>query len=556
MKNQLKYSIVAMITLLALATVNSVFAMPFIGQSVQVEAYEANPQANAYSGIGTPSSAILMYDGDIFTAGNFLLGSGFGSTGYFELKTFTNTPPGGQFNIEWVDLKIKYQVPSGQDDPFRFEYAVGASAWTALTPDLTLNDQVMDPPNVRPWSGIAEPNDGVWDWTDIGDLKVRVWCGPRVGGWNGKRMYISEVWASVYSSPPETGSTVVSMMPGMVLGVREGMNPMPPPDWDVGFVDLYITDVVNMTGYEVSINFDTTMLTPTTEWFTYYPFVTQVLSPVFDDSAGYVTLVQYTYFGDPEGFTGDTPFARIYFQVDKAGWSRLTYGVDKITDPLGGVIAHTTYDGTFSASQVLTGIVGPGDTTPMYVDPTAPIGTWWHELYPTFCIEREIVSWTDNGDWYLSASDQITMDEGGVLKDYHVDDMRLTIHWTFKPPEPEEPGAGEPWELIYDLPPDPTGTIWHQSYPVYCRYFEISSWTDNEPDGVFGPSDQFLITYYDDFTTAECHLDSISLDILVSEKPPPDGIPEFPLGFSFLMLLAPIVPFAYLWRLRKKVTKQ
>jgi len=33
-------------------------------------------------------------------------------------------------------------------------------------------------------------------------------------------------------------------------------------------------------------------------------------------------------------------------------------------------------------------------------------------------------------------------------------------------------------------------------------------------------------------------------------------VPEFPFGITMIMLLAPIIPLAYLWRLRKKVTKQ
>jgi len=33
-------------------------------------------------------------------------------------------------------------------------------------------------------------------------------------------------------------------------------------------------------------------------------------------------------------------------------------------------------------------------------------------------------------------------------------------------------------------------------------------------------------------------------------------VPEFPFGMSVIMLLAPIIPLAYLWRLRRKVTKQ
>jgi hypothetical protein len=64
---------------------------------------------------------------------------------------------------------------------------------------------------------------------------------------------------------------------------------------------------------------------------------------------------------------------------------------------------------------------------------------------------------------------------------------------------------------------------------------------------------------YDVATTYWAHLDAVSTDIIVCEKPigpfPPDE-PEFPLGIGLLLLVAPIVPLTYLWRLRKKVTKR
>ena len=551
----LKYSILVTLALIAILGVGIVSAIPLIGESVQIEPYESNPQATAYSGVGSPSGVVNMYDGNLLTAGYFKMGYGFGSTGYFEFKSFKNNPPTGQFPIAWVDLKMRFQVPTAPEtdaDKWEIQYTVGSESWITLFTDTGIFDFNGDPA-VFPWSGVAEPTDGVWSWDDIYNLRFRIYF-TKVGSWDSRDMYIYEMWVTVYATSPKTGSTVLSVHPDMVLGVRAGANPMPPPEWDQGFVDLYITDVAAMGGYEIVLEFDTTILTPV-DWFTYYPFVTTVVTAELSDTEGYVSLVQWTYFGDPEGFTGNTPLARIYFKVDEGGISSLHYATDKISDVEGTPIEHTTYDGSFSGSRVFSAVVSDTDLTPLYIDPTMPIDTWWHELYPTYSIVRQLIDWADNGDGYLSPSDQITMDEEGTLKDYHVDDMRITMHWTFKPDLVEE-GAGEPWELWYELPADPTGSVWHQVYPVYCRYFEITGWTDNNDSGGFDPSDQFTIMYYDDGSTAEAHLDSVSIDIFVSEKPAPPEVSEFPLGIGLVMLLAPIVPLAYLWRLRKKVTTQ
>jgi len=65
---------------------------------------------------------------------------------------------------------------------------------------------------------------------------------------------------------------------------------------------------------------------------------------------------------------------------------------------------------------------------------------------------------------------------------------------------------------------------------------------------------------YDVAVTFWAHLDNVSTNIIVCQKPiPPEYTgpwPEFPLGITLLLLIAPIIPLTYLWRLRKKVTKQ
>jgi hypothetical protein len=59
------------------------------------------------------------------------------------------------------------------------------------------------------------------------------------------------------------------------------------------------------------------------------------------------------------------------------------------------------------------------------IDISAPVGTSWHELYPTYCTPYEIDDWTDtNDDGNLTACDFIQLNDTSW---YHVEDVTLTI---------------------------------------------------------------------------------------------------------------------------------
>ncbi len=185
---------------------------------------------------------------------------------------------------------------------------------------------------------------------------------------------------------------------------------------------------------------------------------------------------------------------------------------------------------------------------------TDPIGTTWHELYPTYCNWWDLIGWTDNTDGFLSASDQIDMENAtGWVYKFHVDVVTVTIHWTFKAPDAGL-GAAEPAERTeFDIG-DPIGTAWHQIYPEYSQEFVITSWEDNNANGVFGVSDQFDFEYFGEGVTYWAHLDDVTTDIFLSQKgePEPPPIPEFPLGLGLMVAMAPAIPIVYLWRTRKK----
>jgi hypothetical protein len=196
---------------------------------------------------------------------------------------------------------------------------------------------------------------------------------------------------------------------------------------------------------------------------------------------------------------------------------------------------------------------------PPITDPTNPAQNTWHELYPNYCHDWTLTSHEDNGDGYLSASDQIDMINGTGWKYwFHVDAVTVTIHWTWKDsmegPPTGELGVAEPAEFTEGEIGDPIGTAWHQIYPVYCKDFVITSWSDNG-NGYFDPSDQFDFEYFGEGVINYAHLDEVTTDIFLSQKgePEPPEL-EFPLGAAVEVGL--IVAVAYIWWTRRRRLKE
>ncbi len=206
---------------------------------------------------------------------------------------------------------------------------------------------------------------------------------------------------------------------------------------------------------------------------------------------------------------------------------------------------------------------------PTQIDLSDPLGTQWHELYPNYSHDWTLIEWNDTGSVIgeLDTSDQIgLLNATGWMHFFHVDAITITIHWTWKEyeggPLTEFNGSAEPPEIHYlDYPMgDPIGTYWHEIYPEYSRWLNITSWEDTDGHGTFNVSDQFDFEYLDDPGTVHwAHLDYVSTDIILSKKPIDPvwrGIPEFPLGLGLMIAIAPAIPIVYLWRTRKKVLKK
>jgi len=493
------------------------------------------------------------------------------SSAHYELSYFTNTPS-DPFAIGFVDLKMKYNVPTAlADDTYKIEYTTGTT-WNTLQSSTS---NVYDDDGgaaIRPWSHIL-PEDGTWNWEDLANLRVRVTATQVGGAWDGQKMFIYEIWASVYPiwDVPPTGSAHMAVIPSKVYRVNA---------FDMIFVDVYVTGATEMRGFRLLLTFNINVVTADS-FFIYDPFQYVTVTPELNNTRGWVYLQQSSSTAQP-GFTGQEPVARVYFTIAEAGGTSelnvidqadfdartdwpFGMGPSKLKDIYAADIPTTMHDGWVSTIRRFlsypNGILPPGD-------PTLPPNNVWHEEYPTFSEIWKLTSWEDTqksdepGYGVLSESDQIDMvNSTGWKHWFHVDQVTITIHFTYKGTDTGI-GKAEPSSPTTEPLVPGIGSTWHMIYPDYCRTFTITNHEDTDTDGYIDPSEQFAFTFDDDpeVILHWAHLDTVTTDIIISQKPiPPEPtVPEFPLGIGVLMSLVALIPVIYVWRTRpqKKVLKR
>jgi len=158
--------------------------------------------------------------------------------------------------------------------------------------------------------------------------------------------------------------------------------------------------------------------------------------------------------------------------------------------------------------------IGPPEADPIY----EPICTFWHELYPEYCLEWHLTSWLDNGDGLLSACDQIDMtyEETGEVTWYHVD--RIT--WTLLLSNPDNPE--DTMAIEFKGPPEvdpiwePVCTYWHEVYPNYCNVYHIVDMFPPEPP--LEPCKNILLENLTGGELTEWHVDDVATDLILREK--------------------------------------
>lgn len=106
---------------------------------------------------------------------------------------------------------------------------------------------------------------------------------------------------------------------------------------------------------------------------------------------------------------------------------------------LGGVRYHIDWAGP---TYWLVPVAGGDEHWVEPSEPTGgdPTGEIWHEVYPVFCQEWEVVGWEDNGDGVLSECDMVTLADGIT---YHIAEIGLNIEVTEEPSPVEQSTWGK-----------------------------------------------------------------------------------------------------------------
>ena len=150
-----------------------------------------------------------------------------------------------------------------------------------------------------------------------------------------------------------------------------------------------------------------------------------------------------------------------------------------------------------------------------------PVCTYWHELWPTYCLEYHVEAWEDNGDEILSVCDNLDLKSTleGLTKKYHVERVTVTLvlsnstHTIYL-----EPDIGDaPIEDALACLTNPWAAYWHEVYPEFCREYEVIDWYDN-CNGVLDYCDWLFLQPVNFAGVSQWwHIENVTYDILVRE---------------------------------------
>jgi hypothetical protein len=315
-----------------------------IGATTQESPFESNPTSHEISGVSA-TNPTWAYDGDFDYRASFK----YDVTGFFELKAFASAPP-TTFDIGWVDIKIRYEAAAATDDKYRIVYYVGAAGpvvlkdWTSAAAPAIVTETLA-----QSWYQPTNPSGDTWTWDDVGDVRVRFET-ERVNTADAKTINVYDVWLSVYPAPLPPADPAISVQPSALI--KEAF-------YDIFFVDVYVTDVSEMWGYEFTLYYNTSVLWAE-EYWTCSPFFNPWPSEI-NNTGGYVSISYSMAMAEATGFTGSTPIARIYFSVMGDGTSLLDLRDTKLPNVHAASISHTVKDGFFA--NVVTHDVAVTDVT-------------------------------------------------------------------------------------------------------------------------------------------------------------------------------------------------
>jgi len=139
------------------------------------------------------------------------------------------------------------------------------------------------------------------------------------------------------------------------------------------------------------------------------------------------------------------------------------FHVDRLTITILLSGPYTDYNDTVAKPTMAIELKMPAwwyDPITFLSDQANFMGSLWHEVWQGYSNVYQLTSWADNGDQWLSVCDSIDiMDTNtGIITYWHVEDVATDIILR--------------WKMM-----DPIGTFWHEIWPNFCNWHELTSWT-------------------------------------------------------------------------------
>jgi len=148
---------------------------------------QVDSHPTAYASNGSVTNPTYAYDNNQLTAAVFDVTSA--SATHFEVKTFPTYPA---YTVLGVNIKMNYSAVLYDGANYQISLYV-------LTKSIAL--QYWTPSNktagVVGWLDVSEPNNGVWNWTDISNARIRIEARKQDATHGSGSIYEYEGWLSV-----------------------------------------------------------------------------------------------------------------------------------------------------------------------------------------------------------------------------------------------------------------------------------------------------------------------------------------------------------------------
>lgn len=402
--------LLGLILLTSFTLINSQFtSMQPVYASPDPDTFNSSP--TSYVETGTidykSGSATDTYDKDNATYAEFK----YSTIGSLQLINFEQHPDfkvRTYKKIENVSFKMKYEVPdAGKKGKYRIVYYVSPSVTATTLVDWTDVAHSVPVAGADVWTNQTEPNDNVWSWTDVSNIKFVVEVNDFGEGGGAGYFWEYEAWVTVVIAPTKlkTESSPLSSLGGANTAGGFHVNITVE-----GAIDLYLFSCRlgwNNTSpagklFEISVKIDEGPFLKTggSTFFT---------KKIYNNN----TYLSNTLLGVAAGVNGDGTLVTVYFTSSKAlGTGVLDLYETSMLDSFGNAISHVAVDGSFDNTGL--SLISPATVA---IEGSSTVSTVrGFEVNVTIASATAVYSWMFKLVWNVSLFEAVDAVEGPFLK--------------------------------------------------------------------------------------------------------------------------------------------